>query len=137
MAFVLRFTPDADGPVSTAFTVTSNAESSPDTVQVRGSGKDVSSVRGEQVVPGMFTLYQNYPNPFRASTVVRYDLEVSSAVRLTVTNALGQLVSTLVNETQRPGRHTAQWTPGDRVPGVYFLVLHVGADQAYLRVVLN
>ncbi|MBN1448192.1 MAG: choice-of-anchor D domain-containing protein, partial [Bacteroidetes bacterium] len=64
----LRFTPDAVGPLSTVFTVTSNAETSPDTILVQGTGREVTAVRAVRVVPGAFTLFGNYPNPFNPST---------------------------------------------------------------------
>jgi hypothetical protein len=134
--FTLRFTPTAAGSLSTFFAVTSNAMTSPDTLGVHGTGKDVSAVRSLQVVPGAFTLFQNYPNPFHPSTTIRYDLETSAPVRITVYNSLGQVAATLVDETQRPGVHTVQWTPSDSMPGVYFLVLRVGAYEAYGRMVL-
>lgn len=134
--FTLRFAPTAVGPLSTVFTVTSNAETSPVTIAVQGTGREVVAVRSLQTVPGAFTLYQNYPNPFHPSTTIRYDLETSAPVRVTVHNALGQVAATLVDETQRPGSHIVQWTPTSSVPGVYFLMLRVGAHVAFGRMVL-
>lgn len=134
--FTLRFTPDAAGPFSSAFVVTSNAATTPDSIMVLGTGEQVSAVRSLQVVPGAFTLFQNYPNPFHPSTTIRYDLEISAPVHLTVCNSLGEVVATLVDETQRPGTHTVQWTSTDRSPGVYFLVLRVGAHKAFGRMVV-
>ena len=134
--FTLRFAPNAVGPLSTAFIVTSNALTSPDTIVVQGTGKEVTAVRSLQAFPRAFTLSQNYPNPFHPSTTIRYDLERSASVRVTVHNALGQVAATLVDETQRPGIHSVQWTPTDSTPGVYFLVLRVGEIVAYGRMVL-
>ena len=54
----------------------------------------------------------------------------------TVYNSRGQVVVTLVDETQHPGVHTVQWAPEGSTPGVYFLVLRVGAYAAYGRIVL-
>ncbi len=136
ITFTLRFAPTAVGPVSAVFTLTSNAESSPDTILVQGTGLDVTAVRTVQAVPGAFTLYQNYPNPFHPSTTIRYELETSAPVRVTVYNALGAVAATLVDETQRPGMYTVQWSPVGSTPGVYFLVLRVGAHAAFSRMVL-
>ncbi len=134
--FTLRFTPTAAGALSTFFAVTSNAVTSPDTMGVHGTGTVVSSVRSVQVFPGAFTLYQNYPNPFNPSTTIRYDLETSAQVVVTVYNSLGQIAATLVDEPQYPGIHTVQWNASGSTPGVYYLVLRVGAYKAYGRMLL-
>ncbi len=134
--FVLRFAPTAVGAVSAYLALTSNALTSPDTIGVQGMGVDVSAVRAPQVFPGAFTLYRNYPNPFHQSTTIRYDLEISAPVRVTVYDLLGQVAATLVDETQRPGVHTVQWTPANSIPGVYYFVLRVGASAACGRMVL-
>ena len=136
-SFTLRFSPDAAGPVGTVFTVTSNTASTPDTIMVQGTGEDVSAVGTPLAVPGAFTLFQNYPNPFRHSTTIRYDLEIPAPVRLTVCNALGQVVASLVDGTARPGIHTVRWSAGDCPAGVYFLVLRVGAREATARMVVR
>lgn len=136
LTFTIRFAPTAAGSVSTFLVMTSNAVTSPDTIGVQGMGLDVSSVRAPQVFPGAFTLHGNYPNPFRPSTTIRYDLETTAPVRLTVRNALGQVAAILVDETQHPGMHTVRWTPANPVPGVYFLTLRVGAREAFERMVL-
>jgi hypothetical protein len=136
MTFTIRFTPDAPGPVTTTFTVTSNAETSPDTIRVQGTGTDVTAVRAPKVLPRIFTLHRNHPNPFSSATSIRYDLSASAMVRLGVYNALGQRAAILVEETQQPGLHTVQWTPAGSAPGVYFLVMRAGTQQASVRMVL-
>jgi hypothetical protein len=126
----IRFTPSVLGDRSGRLIITSNAATSPDTVLVQGTGTDVSAVHPLQALPGAFTLFQNYPNPFQLTTAIRYDLQTSAPVRVTVLNTLGQVVATLADETQHPGVHTVQWTPAGGTPGMYFYVLRVGAEQA-------
>ena len=43
-----------------------------------------------------------YPNPFNPSTTIRYSIKNRGQVTLTIYNAAGQLVRTLVNEVQTP-----------------------------------
>ena len=132
----IRFIPSVAGDRSGTLTITSNAATSPDDVVVEGTGKDVSAVRQVKAYPGAFTLFQNYPNPFQSSTTIRYDLETSAPVRVTVFNTLGQVTSTLVDETQHPGVHTVRWMPAGNVAGTYFYVLRVGSYEAYGTMVL-
>jgi flagellar hook assembly protein FlgD len=94
-------------------------------------------------VPVGFTLEQNYPNPFLSGakspalsggnpeTVISYQLPVASEVRLTIFNALGQAIRTLVNGRQSPGQKLAVWDGrnglGQAVnSGIYFYTLKAG-----------
>ena len=77
-------------------------------------------------VPRRFVLEQNYPNPFNPSTTIRYALPVTSPVDISVFNALGQKVKTLIHLANQPsGSYRVQWDGtddnGKRAPnGVYF-----------------
>ena len=54
-----------------------------------------------------YALEANYPNPFNASTVVRYRLGKRSPVDLSVYNAVGQRVRTLERSVIPGGSHRA------------------------------
>ncbi len=60
-------------------------------------------------VPVHFTLEQNYPNPFNPSTTIRFSLEKSANVNLTIFNVLGQKVRTLANGKFTPGAQQVVW----------------------------
>jgi hypothetical protein len=45
-------------------------------------------------IPFTFTLSQNYPNPFNAGTIIQYELQHRSRVRLQIFDVLGRLVGT-------------------------------------------
>ncbi len=80
--------------------------------------------------PRDFSLEQNYPNPFNPTTTIRYSLDKSAAVSLTVYNQLGQRVRTLVQGTQAAGAYNVEWNAtsdaGRRVPsGLYLYRLEV------------
>ncbi|MBI4810920.1 MAG: T9SS type A sorting domain-containing protein, partial [Ignavibacteriales bacterium] len=67
-------------------------------------------------------------NPFNPSTVIRYQLPVSSWVTLKVYNILGQEVATLVNEKRVAGRYNYEFRSSDFdfSSGVYFYRLLTG-----------
>ncbi len=79
-----------------------------------------------KIVPEKFALYQNAPNPFNPSTVIRYDIPTEGAhVRLRIFDVNGQLIKTLVNESLAPGEKSATWHGDDNsgnqvATGVYF-----------------
>lgn len=84
----------------------------------------VSSPTG---LPVGLTLYQNYPNPFNPATTIRYALPVRSHVTLAVYNNLGQLVATLVNDTEAAGYHEVKFDGSALSSGTYFYRLEAGA----------
>jgi len=54
-------------------------------------------------------LNANYPNPFNPTTTIAYSLAKSAQVSLKIYNSKGQLVRTLVNDTQSEGKHSVVW----------------------------
>ncbi len=85
-------------------------------------------------IPNSVLLRQNYPNPFNPSTTISYHLPQSAAVRLTVYNAAGQVVRTLLNRQQTAGEHTVVWDGRDDVgrpasSGVYLYRLWVSTPS--------
>ena len=77
-------------------------------------------------LPQQFEFDQNYPNPFNATTHFRYALAKPINVSLQVFNSLGQLVTTLVNERQKPGHYDISWQADTFASGIYFARLQAG-----------
>ena len=67
----------------------------------------------KEVTPEVFTLHQNFPNPFNPVTTLRYDLPEHSHVTLTVYDMLGKDIIRLVNTTQQAGFKSVQWDGSD------------------------
>jgi len=100
-------------------------------------GKFVTSVeKTTAVVPAHFALEQNYPNPFNPSTQIRFGLSVRSSVTLTVYDALGRSMRTLVNQQLDAGEYTSMFDAAGLSSGVYFYVLKAGSFVESKRMVL-
>jgi hypothetical protein len=91
--------------------------------------------------PFRFKLAQNYPNPFRQGTTIRYSIPKTGKVTLRVYDITGRMVKQLVNKEQRAGVYTANWegdTPNNRklATGVYFVRLTADEKTATRKLVL-
>ena len=87
-------------------------------------------VANEPEVPGLpiaFALLPAYPNPFSATTTLRYTLAAPGPVRLTVVDLLGRTVAVLVDERQAAGTHAALWDAAALPSGIY--VARVEAER--------
>lgn len=81
------------------------------------------------------------PNPFRASTEIRYTVTPEGPVHLAVFDVAGRKVRTLFKGTRSPGTYTAVWDgrndSGVRMgAGIYFLKGDIVGHQAFERLVL-
>ncbi len=76
--------------------------------------------------PQTFKLYQNYPNPFNPSTVISWQMAVSSEVKLTVYNLLGERVANLVLGYMPAGYHSYHFEDHNLASGVYYYQLKAG-----------
>lgn len=87
----------------------------------------VTVSRGE--IP--FELYACYPNPFRRSTQIGFSLPSALHVSLSVYDAAGRRIATLVDQTKDAGYNTILWNGRNQYgtpvgSGVYFLRLRAG-----------
>jgi hypothetical protein len=62
----------------------------------------------------------NYPNPFRETTMISYNIPEAGNVSLVVYNKLGQVVETLVSTRQDAGTYQVEFSRTDLTPGAYF-----------------
>ena len=88
------------------------------------------------VVPRTLSLSQNYPNPFNPTTVISYQLPVSSVVTLKIFDVLGREAAVLVNEQKAPGTHTVEWNAAGFSSGVYFSKLQFNDRQLMKKMLL-
>ncbi|HEY3296393.1 MAG TPA: T9SS type A sorting domain-containing protein [bacterium] len=83
-----------------------------------------------------FMLDAAYPNPFNASTNIRYSLPAAGYVRLAVYDVLGRHIADLVNSSVSAGEHRAMWNPVNVASGVYVVRLQAADQIAQQKVLL-
>jgi photosystem II stability/assembly factor-like uncharacterized protein len=102
-------------------------------------------------IPDKFSLSQNYPNPFNPVTKITFQIPLSRGVsarlrngqegrgvlvRLSIYDALGREVTTLVNEGLSPGTYEVEWDASNYPSGVYFYKLFTGDYMETRKMVL-
>ena len=75
-----------------------------------------SSISDSQNIPLDFKLNQNYPNPFNLGTIISYELNRGSNIKLSIFNLRGQKVKTIFKGIQIPGNYNFLWS-GDNFQG--------------------
>ena len=89
---------------------------------------------GAGLVPNAFTLAPNYPNPFSEETVIPYTAGATGSLTLTIYNALGQKVRTLISSVHEAGIYNTVWDgsndAGERVAdGIYLLRMQADGHE--------
>jgi hypothetical protein len=83
-----------------------------------------------------YALHQNYPNPFNPETSISFDIVEAGVVSLTVYNATGQTIATLVNGSLASGRHSVSFDAANLPSGLYFYRLDAGNFSAVKKMIL-
>ncbi len=94
----------------------------------------------KELLPRIFALYQNFPNPFRHATTIKYQLPIESYVGLKVYDVNGRLVRRLVDGKQKPGYYTVSWDGKDDqnrrlASGIYFYRLETKEYKSTKKIV--
>jgi len=100
---------------------------------------DVSVLTGieeKAASPVSFELKGNYPNPFNPSTKIEFSVASRGNYTLTVFNAGGEEVATLLNGEFEPGKYSAQFSGNGYTSGVYFYRLQGMGKTAVGKMIL-
>jgi myo-inositol-hexaphosphate 3-phosphohydrolase len=83
-----------------------------------------------------------YPNPFNAQITIEYTLPEAGPVRLSIFNALGQVVRTLLDDRQAAGTKRLVWDGRDQQgatlgSGLYFYQIDFGQQRLTRKMILQ
>jgi hypothetical protein len=98
--------------------------------------EEVSVEKQQNQMPQQFSLNQNFPNPFNPSTEITFSLEQPEHAMLTVFNALGRKVETLVDQRLSAGVYKLSFDAQNLPAGVYFYQLQAGRFSEMKKMVL-
>ncbi len=87
-------------------------------------------------IPQSFNLYNNYPNPFNPTTIINFDVPKQSSLKIKVYNTLGELISTIVDQSFSPGTYSVDFNGSNLASGIYFYSLEAENTNQVKRMVL-
>lgn len=82
-----------------------------------------------------YKLEQNYPNPFRGSTLIKYSIPRKEQVLLEVYDFAGRKVRTLVNESKRPGDHLVEFKLPSMDDEIFICIMNAGKYARMIRII--
>jgi hypothetical protein len=85
----------------------------------------------QEIIPIVYALLPNYPNPFNPITRIDYQIPKASHVKITIYDLLGRQIRTLIDAMQETGAYNVFWDGqsdrGDEVEsGIYFYRMEAG-----------
>ena len=114
-------------------------------VDVKGGTSTFGPVKGRapgKALPRVAALYQNWPNPARDATTIKFELAQPGAVALEVYDFSGRKVRTIFEGAADAGAKEIAWNVADEAgrplaPGVYVFRLRTSAETLSRRLVVT
>jgi spore germination protein YaaH len=96
-----------------------------------------SGVPAEASQPAVWSIDQNFPNPFNPVTRIVVHVGERRLTTVTVFDVLGRQIATLLNEVKDPGIYSMTFDGSHLASGVYYCRMHAGEFVGTLRMVLT
>ncbi len=90
-----------------------------------GGGPFVGIQQISNEIPTEYMLFQNYPNPFNPNTIIRFQINWLTDVKIIVYDIQGKQVAELVNQKQNAGTYEVDFTGNNLSSGVYLYSLMI------------
>ena len=99
--------------------------------------------RMDDTTPLEFYLSQNYPNPFKEKTIIKYCVAYKTRVQLTVFNSEGEEIEKLIDEEKNPGTYEVEFSAchsresGNPEGEIFFYRLESGEYRSEKKMILQ
>jgi hypothetical protein len=96
----------------------------------------------KELAPSEFYLGQNYPNPFKEKTVIKYCVAYKTRVQITVYSVEDKLIEKLVDEEKNPGTYEVEFSAcyahgsGNRNVEVFLYRIEAGEYKSEKKMLL-
>jgi hypothetical protein len=136
----VMFSPENDEEYMELVDINSNAKGTETlTITLEGTGKQDVSVQDDDYSIGKVFAMSAGPNPFVSNTIISYDIygEKPQPVRITIVDASGQTIKTLMNSVKSPGEYTIDLDGSSFASGTYFVTATVNNTTKVMPVILT
>ena len=96
-----------------------------------------SDVTASKNIDTMLPFCKWYPNPFNASTTIRFKLAQAGQIRLEIIDLLGRRIETLADSQYAAGEHSVQWHAEGISAGLYIVRLQTSEQQLMSKLILQ
>jgi hypothetical protein len=102
---------------------------------------EYTAIEKTEPTPNSFSVINNYPNPFNASTKLNFSCPGNSLVNINIYNITGQLVKSFAPSIYTAGNHSVTWNSLDNdghevSSGVYLYEIQAGEYRQVERMLL-
>lgn len=101
-----------------------------------GQGIPIGIENNSANIADIFKLNQNFPNPFNPSTNIKFSLNKSSDVRLSVFDSSGKLKTILAESYYRQGEYSIEWRAHEEPSGIYFCKIETASGSQTIKMLL-
>jgi len=122
LKLVVSFTPSALISYTDTIYLQNNSATPLVKIPLSGNGSTTGIEQYGNGIPTIYSLAQNFPNPYNPSTTIQYGLPERSNVRIIIYDVLGRTIINLVNEVQQAGIQSVVWN-ANVASGLYFYKL--------------
>lgn len=96
----------------------------------------ITNVGENPISPDVFKLYDNFPNPFNPSTIIKYSLPEAAFTSIKIYDVVGNEVAVLVNENKSAGTYQVAFNAERLSSGVYYYSIQSGSLSETKKMIL-
>ena len=86
----------------------------------------IKNTNHDEMIPLKFQMSQNYPNPFKEKTKIKYCVAFRTKVNISVFDTKDKLIENLITEVQEAGTYEVEFNASSLSSGIYFYQLKTG-----------
>jgi hypothetical protein len=83
----------------------------------------------EDLIPSKYNLGQNYPNPFKNKTIIKYCIPDRVKIKLEILDSDKHTIKTIIDDIEEPGTYEVDLDASGLPSGVYFYQLRAGSPS--------
>jgi flagellar hook assembly protein FlgD len=73
----------------------------------------------DEMIPLKFQLSQNYPNPFKEKTRIKFCIPYKTEITITILNSKGNIIKKLLEEKKDAGTYEIEFDGSELPAGIY------------------